>query len=100
MSSAKVAYVKSQGQTRNHHCHWPGCTRQVPPAVWGCRPHWYALPAELRSRIWSTFVPGQERAGTPTRAYVAAAEAVQEWIRDHESKRAAEAPRQLELGEK
>ena len=76
----KVEYVRAQPQTRNHHCHWPGCQRQVPPAKWGCTPHWFALPAALRSRIWATFRPGQEVNGTPSAAYVQAARAVQEWI--------------------
>lgn len=76
----KVAYVRQQGQTRKHHCHWPGCTKQVPPAMWGCRAHWYALPAEIRSQIWTTYQPGQEVDGTPNAAYIAAARAAQDWI--------------------
>lgn len=76
----KVAYVKTQGQTRDHHCHWPGCDEQVPPAKWGCSKHWFKLPKDLRDRIWRTFDPGQEVAGTPTVAYLAAARAVQDWI--------------------
>jgi hypothetical protein len=80
----KVKHVLSQGQTRQHHCHWPGCTRQVPPAMWGCRPHWYSLPITLRNAIWKAYVPGQERTGTPNRAYIEAARAAQEWIaREH-----------------
>jgi len=78
--SEKAHYVRSQGQTRRHHCHWPGCDRQVPPAMWGCQPHWYALPQELRDRIWRTFRPGQEVNDTPSRDYVEAARAVQSWI--------------------
>ena len=27
----KVAHVLSQGQTRDHTCHWPGCDRQAAP---------------------------------------------------------------------
>ncbi|RZI62360.1 MAG: hypothetical protein EOP37_03390 [Rubrivivax sp.] len=77
----KVAYVRQQGQTRKHHCHWPGCTKQVPPAVWGCTPHWYALPADLRAQIWATFRPGQEVNGTPSVGYVETARRVQDWIR-------------------
>lgn len=80
---AKVAYVKRQGQTRDHHCHWPGCTRQVPPAVWGCMPHWKTLPAELRDRIWRAYQPGQEVKGTPSAAYITAARAVQQWIAEN-----------------
>ena len=76
----KAAYVKRQGQTRRHHCHWPGCNEQVPPAMWGCRAHWFKLPKPLRDRIWATYDPGQEIDGSPTEAYLDAAEAVQEWI--------------------
>jgi hypothetical protein len=82
----KVAYVKSQGQTRRHECHWPGCTRQVPPALWGCRQHWYSLPHALRRRIWITFQPGQEKSMTPSAEYLAAAKAVQEWIHQQQQK--------------
>lgn len=78
--TSKADYVRSQGQTRKHHCHWPGCTKQVPPAMWGCTGHWFALPAALRARVWATFQPGQEVNGTPSPAYLAVASAVQEWI--------------------
>lgn len=83
----KARYVLSQGQTRKHHCHWPGCERQVPPAMWGCREHWYRLPEHLRDRIWRTFRPGQEKDQTPSRDYVEAARAVQEWISNQEGER-------------
>ena len=82
--NTKADYVRSQGQSRDHHCHWPGCTRQVPPAMWGCTKHWYALPAELRNRIWQTFRPGQEVNATPSQEYLAAANAVQTWIRQQQ----------------
>jgi len=29
----------------SHHCHWPGCIREVPPKMWGCSTHWFRLPA-------------------------------------------------------
>lgn len=80
MSNAKVAHVLRATQTRDHACHWPGCTQQVPPARWGCRKHWYSLPIDLRNDIWKAYRPGQERTGTPSREYVAAARAVQDWI--------------------
>jgi hypothetical protein len=63
-----------------HHCHWPGCTKEVPPRMWGCSVHWFKLPASLRARIWRTYVPGQEITKTPSKAYIAAAREVQEWI--------------------
>lgn len=81
----KVRYVKSQGQTRNHHCHWPGCGKQVPPAMWGCKTHWYALPKRLRDRVWATYQIGQEVDGTPNREYLAVAREVQDWIRAHQA---------------
>ena len=90
---SKAAYVRSQGQTRDHHCHWPGCDRQVPPAVWGCKGHWFKLPADLRSRIWATFQPGQEVNGTPSAAYLDAANAVQLWIKQQQEIAKKEAPK-------
>jgi hypothetical protein len=83
----KADYVKRVGQTRDHVCHWPGCARQVPPAMWGCREHWYRLPAALRARIWRTYRPGQEINLSPSREYIAVARAVQTLIEDYESKR-------------
>lgn len=77
----KVAHVKSAAQTREHACHWPGCTRQVPPAMWGCRVHWYALPKAIRDRIWSAYRPGQEKDMKPSSRYLEAAKAAQDWIR-------------------
>ena len=64
-----------------HGCHWPGCERDVPPSMWGCRQHWFMLPKALRDRIWATYVPGQEITKTPSDAYIKAARDVQEWIR-------------------
>jgi len=79
----KVAYVKRQGQTRDHECHWPGCGVQVPPAMWGCREHWMRLPKRLRDLLWDTFRPGQEMNRTPSREYVKAAREVQNWIAEN-----------------
>lgn len=80
---SKAAYVLSQSQTRLHHCHWTGCTRQVPPAMWGCKAHWFALPAHLRARIWTAYKP--EISGTPSEQYVAVAREVQAWIAARQS---------------
>src|SRR4051812_7719764 len=81
--SDKVRHVKSQSQTRAHECHWTGCTKQVPPAMWGCSKHWYMLPPALRAKIWRAYQPGQEIAGTPSAGYVAVAREVQDWIAEH-----------------
>ena len=78
----KDDYVRSEARkpAGNHHCHWPGCPRNVPPAMWGCKTHWFMLPLRLRSRIWRTYSPGQEISKTPSTEYLAVANEVQEWI--------------------
>lgn len=81
----KAYYVLSQPQIRQHHCHWPGCDKEVPPAMWGCKPHWFRLPQLLRNKIWRTFRPGQEINGTPSPEYVAAAKEVRAWIKENAS---------------
>jgi len=80
MTDAKADYVRRQPQTRKHHCHWPGCDKQVPPAMWGCSTHWFILPAALRSKVWATYRPGQEVTMTPSAAYIEVAKQVQAWI--------------------
>lgn len=81
----KRVYVRSQGQTRNHACHWPGCSWQVPPAMWGCKVHWFKLPKYLRDKIWNAYIPGQEATMTPTDEYLAVADETQRWIAEHGS---------------
>lgn len=79
----KVAHVKSQGQTRAHHCHWPGCKKNVPPAMWGCYTHWRRLPKSLRDKIWEAYRLGQEADMRPSREYLDVADEVQRWIKEH-----------------
>jgi hypothetical protein len=85
--SSKADYVRAQAQTRKHFCHWPGCTVQVPPAMWGCRRHWFQIPRALRTRLWATYKPGQEITGTPTLEYVAVAAELQRWISEYHGAR-------------
>lgn len=77
----KVAHVRAAGQSRPHTCHWPGCDARVPPAKWGCRKHWFMLPAALRSRIWEAYRKGQEEDGRPSRLYLERAREAQHWIK-------------------
>lgn len=79
----KAAYVRSASRIPDksgHHCHWPDCDRKVPPAMWGCKTHWFKLPAHLRARIWATYRPGQEVSKTPSAEYLSVARQVQDWI--------------------
>ncbi len=79
----KVAHVMAAPHTAGHTCHWPGCTTEVRPAVWGCKRHWRALPAPLQRLIWATYRPGQEQDKRPSADYIAAARQVQDWIAQH-----------------
>lgn len=45
-----------------HDCAAPGCRQPVPDSRLACRTHWYALPKDVRDRIWATYVPGQTAA--------------------------------------
>lgn len=70
----------------SHTCHWPGCLREVPPAMWGCKPHWFKLPQRLRALVWATYKPGQEITKTPSASYVRVAQQVQTWIASQSAK--------------
>lgn len=39
----------------SHKCPAPSCNQQVSSDRFACRGHWYALPADLRTRIWSGY---------------------------------------------
>lgn len=78
--NTKTEYVKAQWQTRPHTCHWPGCRKQVPPAMWGCKAHWFRLPKPIRDEIWKEYRPGQEQDGKPSLRYVVVTKLAQEWI--------------------
>lgn len=80
---SKADYVRGEARRNtafDHHCHWPGCGKSCPPAMWGCKAHWFRLPLYLRNKIWATYQPGQEITKTPSRAYVSVANEVQAWI--------------------
>lgn len=83
----KYDHVRAARQTRAHHCHWPGCSEQVKPAVWGCRRHWYMLPLGLRNKVWAAYRAGQEETMSPSMGYVEVAREVQEWIRNYKLKK-------------
>jgi len=63
-----------------HTCHWPGCPKSVPPAMWGCKAHWYILPKVFRDKIWAAYRPGQEIDKRPSEEYLKVAKEVQDWI--------------------
>lgn len=64
-----------------HKCHWPGCNNLVPPAMWGCRDHWFKLPKTLRDEVWTAYVSGQEITKDPSPEYIRVAGKVQDYIK-------------------
>jgi hypothetical protein len=66
-----------------HHCHWPGCPKDVPPRLWGCYAHWNMLPAKIRGWISATYRPGQEITKNPSAEYMRAAGAARQFARLH-----------------
>jgi hypothetical protein len=76
----KYDHVRAARQTRDHPCHWPLCSRQVPPAKFMCREHWYRLPVRIRNKIWAAYRAGQEENMNVSQAYIAAAREAQDWI--------------------
>jgi hypothetical protein len=55
----------------NHTCHAPGCKRLVPPKMFACKAHWFALPKKIRDAIWREYRPGQENDKNPSLRYMA-----------------------------
>lgn len=82
--ASKAAHVQSAGQTRDHKCHWPDCDQNVPPAMWGCKRHWFALPLEIRNGIWRTYGPGQEIDLRPSNSYMTATQRAYQWIAEQQ----------------
>lgn len=72
-----------------HTCHWPDCDKEVPPAMWGCKSHWFTLPKWLRGKVWDAYVPGQEISKTPSEAYIDVAHEVQDWIEGYKKREQA-----------
>lgn len=63
-----------------HICHWDGCEKECPPAMWGCKVHWFTLPKFLRDHVWAAYRPGQEIIKDPSDKYLVVAWMVQLWI--------------------
>lgn len=82
----KVQHVLRARQSRKHTCHWPGCTKQVPPAKWGCKLHWFKLPRRFRMRVWELYIIGQEETMTPSKEYLELMADIQRWIQITQAK--------------
>lgn len=60
-------------RSSEHVCHATGCSTRVPPRMFMCKPHWYALPKAYRDAVWDVYVPGQEQRMDPTGEYLTVA---------------------------
>lgn len=38
-----------------HKCPAPGCEVMVPKVQLACRVHWFTIPQEIRSRLWTAY---------------------------------------------
>lgn len=66
-----------------HRCHATGCNTEVPPKMFMCRKHWYALPKWMRTRIWDLYRSGQEIDKEPSELYLIHARACIKYLEDH-----------------
>ena len=57
---AECAADRARHAEPEHTCHSPGCPRPVPPRMFMCRTHWFALPKKIQDAIWSEYRRGQE----------------------------------------
>lgn len=79
----------------SHTCHADGCSREVPPRLFMCRPHWYLVPKPLRDEIWRHYRPGQEIDKQPSAAYLAVAKRAIAAVAAKEANAAGETQRAL-----
>lgn len=70
----------------SHTCHARGCEAEVPPAMFMCKKHWFALPKPLRDEVWRTYRRGQEVSKDPSKAYLEAASAAIDYLVAQEPK--------------
>ncbi len=74
-----------------HSCMWPRCNEQVSAALWGCRRHWFALPKEIRDRIYAAYRVGQTHL-TMSEEYRDALVVAERWALAYERGRGADRP--------
>jgi len=53
----------------------------IPPRLFACKGHWFALPAAMRARLLATYRRGQEVTKDPSPEYLEAARAAVEYLR-------------------
>ncbi len=69
-----------------HTCHAIGCKDLVQPRYLMCYSHWSMVSSTLQSRVWATYVEGQEIRKDPTPEYLEAQEAAVRYVAQKEGK--------------
>lgn len=67
-----------------HTCHALRCATNVPPRMFMCVKHWRMVPRMMQSKIWASYVPGQERRKDPTEAYLRVTKEVRLYVAEFE----------------
>ncbi len=63
-----------------HTCHAYKCSKPVPQILFMCKPHWFALPKEMRDKIYANYTKGQERSWAITNKYADIAQECIKWL--------------------
>ena len=83
----RTSEIMSRALEAPHTCHASGCSRPVPPRMFMCKAHWFALPLPMRKAIWLTYREGQEITKDPSAAYLHNAKMAVDWLVEHEAKK-------------
>ena len=71
----------------SHKCHADGCSKEIPPKLLMCLPHWRMVPRNIQNQIWQHYRPGQELDKRPSKAYLIVMNAAIEAVRNKENAR-------------
>lgn len=55
-------------------CNWSSCNQKIEDKMWGCKYHWFKLPAFLRNKILAV---------SNIEEYIIINDEVQKWIKEH-----------------
>lgn len=69
-------------------CRWPGCEQLATRARWGCAPHYFRLPPDIRRGLWHSARAELAANGKLGQAWAACAAAAATWIAELLAKQA------------
>jgi hypothetical protein len=83
-------------RTRPGPCRWPHCCKSASQAGWGCRPHFFKLTPDLRTRLFLAHRAELQANGRLGQAWTVVAEEADLWALDRVGRRIVDR-RQAEL---